>query len=182
MNKIIAIVGMCGSGKSVATDLLVELGYEKIYFGGVVLEKIKEMGLSITPQNEKMVKEDLRKQYGMAAMAVALLPRIKELSMSNNIVLDGVYSWDELKLLKEEFKDQIKVIAIVVDKEIRYSRLMTREVRPFTNEEAINRDISEIENIAKAGPIAYTDYYIDNNGTIDDYKKRLLQILDKIGD
>ena len=29
MNKIIAIVGMCGSGKSVACDLLEKRGYKK---------------------------------------------------------------------------------------------------------------------------------------------------------
>ena len=33
MNKIIAIVGMCGSGKSVASDYLESIGYKKVYFG-----------------------------------------------------------------------------------------------------------------------------------------------------
>ena len=33
MNKIIAIVGMCGVGKSVASEFLEELGYKKVYFG-----------------------------------------------------------------------------------------------------------------------------------------------------
>ena len=46
--------------------------------------------------------------------------------------------------------------------------------------EAIKRDISEIENIAKAGPIAYADYYIDNNKTIDDFKNRLEEILKEL--
>ena len=32
MNKIIAIVGMCGSGKSVASDYLESIGYKKVYF------------------------------------------------------------------------------------------------------------------------------------------------------
>ena len=30
------------------------------------------------------------------------------------------------------------------------------------------RDLAEIENIAKAPPIAYADYYVLNNGTMDD--------------
>src|SRR5699024_8495010 len=100
-NKIIAIVGMCGSGKSIASDYLEELGYKKVYFGGVTMDKLKELGLEVNPSNEKMVRENLRKELGMAAFAIVLLPKIKELSKDNNVVLDGVYSWDEVKVLKD---------------------------------------------------------------------------------
>lgn len=180
MNKIIAIVGMCGVGKSVASDILEELNYKKVYFGGVTMDKMKEEGLEITPENEKMMRERLRSEYGMGAYAIILLPRIKELSQDNNVVLDGLYSWDELKILKEELGDALSVIAIVADKKLRYDRLSVRDIRPFNNEEAKNRDISEIENIAKAGPIAYADYYIDNNHDVETYRKRLLEILEVI--
>ena len=180
MNKIIAIVGMCGVGKSVSSEILEELNYKKVYFGGVTMEKMKEEGIEITPENEKKMREGLRKEYGMGAYAIILLPRIKELAKDNDVVLDGLYSWDELKILKEELDDRLIVIAIVADKNIRYDRLAIREVRPLTKEEAINRDIAEIENIAKAGPIAYADYYIDNNHDLQTYKNRLLEILNEI--
>ena len=181
MNKIIAIVGMCGVGKSVASEILEELNYKKVYFGGVTMDKLKEAGLDVTPENEKMMREKLRAEYGMAAYAIILLPRIRELVLNNDVVLDGLYSWDELKILKEELGDALTVIAVVADKQIRYNRLAVRDVRPFTNEEAMKRDISEIENIAKAGPIAYADYYIDNNYDIETYKNRLYEILEDIG-
>lgn len=180
MNKIIAIVGMCGSGKSVASEILEELGYKKVYFGGVTLEKMKEDGIEITPDNEKKMREGLRSKYGVGAYAIILLPKIKELSKDNNVVLDGLYSWDELKILKDELGSSLSVIAIVADKKLRYERLSVRDVRPLTKEEAINRDIAEIENIAKAGPIAYADYYIDNNHDLDSYRKRLMEILEEI--
>ena len=77
-----------------------------------------------------------------------------------------------------EFK--ITTIAVVADKKIRYDRLSRRTVRPFGKSDAIKRDISEIENIAKAGPIAYADYYIFNNGTINDFHNRLNEILNNI--
>ena len=80
MNKIIAIVGMCGSGKSVASEYLENKGYEKVYFGGVTMDKLKESGLEITPSNEKMMREKLRSELGMGAYAKILLPKIKELS------------------------------------------------------------------------------------------------------
>lgn len=178
-NKIIAIVGMCGSGKSIASDYLEELGYKKVYFGGVTMDKLKELGLEVNPSNEKMVRENLRKELGMAAFAIVLLPKIKELSKDNNVVLDGVYSWDEVKVLKDSL-DNFKIISIVVDKEIRYERLNKREIRSLSNIEADNRDISEIENIAKGGPIGYADYYILNNGSIDEYKNRLNEVIKEI--
>lgn len=180
MNKIIAIVGMCGSGKSVACDYLIQRGFEKVYFGGVTLDKLKEENLEINPENEKYIREKLRSELGMAAYAIILLPKIKELAKSHDVVLDGLYSWDELKTLKDEFGDALTVIAIIVDKNLRYERLRKRTNRPLNYEEAKKRDISEIENIAKAGPIAYADYYIDNNGTFDDFDQRLEEILRKL--
>ena len=84
MKKLIAVVGMSGSGKSVASDYLESIGFKKIYFGGVVLTELKNRGMEDTPDNEKFVREDLRREYGMAAMAIKLLPEIKE-SIKNNV-------------------------------------------------------------------------------------------------
>lgn len=177
MNKIIAVVGMCGAGKSVVCDFFKNNGYKCVYFGGVTMEKLKEEGLDVTPENEKMMRERLRREHGMGAYAKILLPRIETLSKDFDVVLDGLYSWDELKILKEKFNDDLTVICVVADKPLRYERLAKRDIRPFTNEEAKNRDISEIENLAKGGPIAYADYYILNNGSVEQVEVRLKEIL-----
>ena len=175
MNKIIAIVGMCGSGKSIASDYFENKNYKKVYLGGITMEKLKENIIEITPDNEKMMREKLRQEYGMGAYAILSIPKIEELIKENDVVIDGLYSWDELKIFKEKYPN-IKVISIVVDKSIRYERLTTREIRPLTNEEAKKRDISEIENVAKGGPIAFADYYILNNGNMEIYNKELERI------
>lgn len=180
MYPIVAIVGMCGSGKSIASDYLEENGYKKIYFGGVTMEVLEEKGLEVTPENEKMIRENLRKEHGMGAYAKLLLPRIIEYSSESPTVLDGLYSWDEYKILKDELKDNITVIAIITTKELRYNRLAKREVRPLTKEEAEKRDIAEIENLAKGGPIAFADYYISNDGDIASYKEQLKNIIDEV--
>lgn len=80
MNKVIAIVGMCGSGKSIASDYFEKIGYEKVYFGGVTMDVLKEKNLEINPENEKRIREELRKQYGMGAFAKLLLSKIEELT------------------------------------------------------------------------------------------------------
>lgn len=180
MKKVIAIVGMCGSGKSIASDILVEKGYEKVYFGGVTMEKLKEANLEVNPENEKMMREKLRADLGMGAFAKILLPRIKEYAKNKNVVLDGLYSWDEYQIIEEKLKENLSVIAIVADKNLRYSRLEQREIRPLSFEEAKARDLAEIENIRKAPPIAYADYYVLNNGTLEEYKSRLEEIIKEI--
>ena len=178
MNKLFAIVGMCGSGKSVASEYLEKKGWNKVYFGGVTMDKLKENNIEITPENEKAMRENLRKELGMGAFAIILLPKIKEMLELGDTILDGVYSYDEVKILKKEFPN-IKIISIVCDKDIRNKRLNTREFRPLTNLEAENRDISEVENIAKAPPIAMADYYVLNNGTIEEYINRLKDIIER---
>ena len=180
MNKIVAIVGMCGSGKSVASEYLEKnLDYKKVYFGGVTMKKLQEAGLEVNPENEKMMREKLRHDLGMGAYAKVLLPEIKELLKNNNVVLDGLYSWTEYNILKEEIPNLI-LISIVADKKLRSSRLSERHVRPLTEIEAENRDLSEINNIEKAPPIAYADYYILNNFTKEEEINRLNEIIKEI--
>ena len=176
MNKIIALVGMCGAGKSVVCEHLESLNFKRVYFGSITLDKLREEGKEINPENEKVMREGLRKEYGMGCYALLSLPKIKELSKDNNVVLDGLYSWDELVILLKEFSD-MKTLAVITDKSIRYERLSKRDFRPLTKEEANNRDIAEIENLAKGGPICYADYFVFNNGSREETIKRVDEIL-----
>lgn len=180
MNKIIAIVGMCGSGKSVVTEALENKGWHKIHFGGVTYKKMQEEGIVRTPDSERIFRENLRKKYGPECYAKLLLPEIKETVKNKNVVLDGVYSWYEYKYLEENLEEPFKTICVVADKNIRYDRIAKRPERPFDNQKAKERDLSEIENLYKGGPIAYADYYILNNGSIEDEKNRLEEILKQI--
>lgn len=180
MKKIVAIVGMCGTGKSIATDILEKNGWYKIYFGGVTYKKMQEEGIVRTPDSERVFRENLRKKYGPECYAKLLLPEIQEAVKTHNVVLDGLYSWYEYKYLEEHLKEPFKLIGVITDKNIRYDRIANRADRPFNNQKAKERDLSEIENLYKGGPIAYADYYIFNNGNLEEYKTRLEEILKQI--
>lgn len=177
MNKIIGIVGMCGSGKSVATDFFTNLGWKKIYFGGVTIDELNRRNLPVNEQNERSIREKLREEYGPAAYAIMLSERIKESALTNNTVLDGLYSWYEYVHLKQQFGEHLVILAVITDRNIRYERLLNRPVRPLTNDNAIARDFAEIENLAKGGPIAIADYYVTNNGSPDELCNQLESIL-----
>lgn len=171
--KIIAVVGMCGSGKSEAVKYFVNKGFRKVYFGDVVIRELKSKGLEINEANERKVRESLRKEFGMGVMAMKSIDIIKEYFKKDNVVIESMYSWEEFKIIKEAFGDNFEVLAIYTTKKLRYERLGKREFRPLTLEEAISRDLSEIGNLDKGGPIAYADYTIINDSNLNGLNKNL---------
>jgi dephospho-CoA kinase len=168
---------MCGSGKSEAVKFFVEHGYKRVYFGEVVMNEMKRLGLDVNEVNERQTRENLRKEFGMGAMAVKSLPVIEEFIKHHNVVVESLYSWEEYKILKDKFGDAFKLLTIYTTKQLRYERLAKREVRPLTEDESKSRDISEIEKLDKGGPIAYTDYLIMNDGSLEELNKRLENFL-----
>ncbi len=177
MNKIIAIVGMCGSGKTVATELFEEAGYKKIYIGAITFEELARRGLEVNEQNERLIREEFRSSGDKAIYSRMSLPKIEELYAQGNVVVESMYSWSEYKLLKEHFGDAFEVLAIVTNAKLRRERLVNRPLRPFSLEDSKSRDYAEIENIEKAGPIGIADYYITNNGSEEEYKQKVIDFI-----
>lgn len=178
-NNVIAFVGMCGAGKSVATEAFVNAGYTLVYFGGVTMDELDRLGLEKNEKNERMVREGLRRDLGPAAFAIKSLPKIEAGLKHGNVVLDGLYSWSEYKVLKERFP-QLYVVAIVTDRQTRYERLACRPHRPLTAEEATGRDYAEIENSEKGGPIAIADHFITNNGSAEELQASVTSLLERL--
>lgn len=181
-NKIIAFVGLAGSGKTTVIDYLTKQGYPKVYFGGVIYEAMREAGIEITPKSQQIFREQIRKREGNDFVVKRIAEQIKKLVVSgqHKIIADGLYSWTEYQYLKHEFPGELVVIAVVAPKHIRYRRLASRPERPFTEKEAIERDYTEIENLEKGGPIAIADYFILNDEDLEKAKKQLEKILNDI--
>lgn len=182
--KILAVVGMSGSGKSVIVDYLTEKGYPKVYFGGMIYKEMEKRGIPRTEdgESEKKFREEIRETEGKDWVVRQVIAETRDLIAAGQrrIVLDGVYSWTEYCLLKHEFPKALTFIAVVVDKQLRYDRVAVRPGRSFDAAAIRERDRSEIENLEKGGPIAAADYYILNNGSIEDCDKRLDEILKEI--
>lgn len=177
MNRLVAIVGLTGSGKSEVVSEFEGAGFVKIYFGGLTLEKLHEEHLEVNEANERMMREKLRAEHGMSAYAKLNIPKIETELKNGDVVIDGLYSWEEYGVLKEEFP-QMEVVAVYSPPAVRYERLASRPVRPLTNQEAQSRDFAEIENLHKAGPIAMADYTVSNTGSFDELRKVVGEILD----
>ena len=182
-NKIVAFVGLTGSGKSAAVDYITEKGYPKVYFGGVVLDAMTEAGLEHNEENERSFREDLREKEGKDFVAKRIIAQLHSLldAGQHRIVADGLYTWTEYKALKQEFPGELTIIAIVAPKRLRHRRLLTRPVRPLTQAEADQRDWAEIENLEKGGPIAIADHYVMNDGDMEKLHQQIDENLNEIG-
>lgn len=179
-HKLIAIVGMPGAGKTVAAEFFHKKGIPVLRFGDQTDISLKELGLPRNEKNERYVREKLREDLGMAAMAISIEPRIVEAAKTNAvIVLDGLYSWEEYLYLRNKFPE-IQLLCIYAPPTIRYLRLGNRRIRPLTVVEAASRDIAELENLNKGGPIAIADYCIVNDGDEAAFQTRLESLYKQI--
>jgi len=178
--KVVAIVGMTGAGKSEVARVFEEHGFKKVRFGDITDEELKNRGLEPSEENERYIRQQLRKKHGMAAYAKLNLPRIDSALKSSNVVVDGLYSWEEYILLKERYGEKLSVLAVWAPPATRYARLAQRAERPLTLEEAASRDKSEIENINKGGPIAMADFTIVNEASLEELKRETERVLSAV--
>lgn len=175
--KVISIVGMSGSGKSEIANVFRENGYLPVRFGDITDEAVANRGLELNEANEREVREELRREYGMEAYAVLSVPRIDVALKEANVVVDGLYSWEECKYLRQRYGKDLIVVAVYASPQTRYARLAEREVRPLTVTEAASRDYAEIENLDKGGPIAMADFTIINESSFEDMKQQTERII-----
>ncbi len=175
--KVVSIVGMVGSGKSEVARLFKEKGFVIVRFGDITDKAVREQGLPLTEKNERPIRERIRKEHGMAAYAKLSVPRIDDALKTANVVVDGLYSWEEYNYLKDYYGDRFIVIAVWASPNTRYARLGSRKVRPLAPPEAAGRDRAEIENLNKGGPIAMADFTIINDSSISNMKKQAERIV-----
>ena len=167
--KIVAFVGLAGSGKSSAVEYLTEKHIPKIYFGGIIYSAMKEAGIEVTWESQQTFREEIREREGKDFVVKRAIREVHNLieAGQRRIVLDGLYSWSEYRILKHEFPGEMTVIAIVTPKHERKARMAKRPERPMTADEVDQRDWTEIENLEKGGPIAIADYFIHNDRDLD---------------
>ncbi|MEO5627512.1 MAG: AAA family ATPase [Candidatus Saccharimonadales bacterium] len=178
---IIAFVGMPGSGKGTCTTYLHQKhSFPVVHFGNMVYEEVQRRGLD-NVKDEQFVREDMREQEGKAVLAKHVARKADEFfeEGSDTVVLDGLYSWSELKFLKDKYGADLSVIAITAPRQERYRRILARKDshRKYTSASQIEeRDISEIENLEKGGPIAFADFTLANHQS----SEHLLSDLDEV--
>jgi len=175
--KVVALVGMAGAGKSEVARVFEKSGFRRVRFGDITDEQIRNRGLEPSEETERYIREQLRKEHGMAAYAKLNLPRIDNSLQSSDVVVDGLYSWEEYALLKERYGERFSTVAVWASPATRHGRLGNRAERPLTVEEAASRDKAEIENSNKGGPIAMADFTIINEASLKELEREAERVI-----
>ncbi len=174
--KIIAIVGMPGAGKSEATDYFRQKGLKVVSFSNIVNDYIDKKGWEHTEKVHKEVREGLRTKHGFEAMAVLSRGKVeKALEKQNMIVIEGMRSWEEYEYMRREFPNvKIFVVAIYADKPLRYQRVVERNYR--SKLAGADRDINELLGTHMGPTIAFVDYLVKNNFSLEEFCDKLEEV------
>jgi dephospho-CoA kinase len=172
IKTVIAIAGMPGAGKAVASNTAKKLDIPVFVCGDVLREEAKIRKIVATPENFGKLMFQMRKNEGSSVMIKRLLPRIAE-AKSKIIMVEGLRSIDELELLMNNF--EVKLLAIHANPKQRFQRLIDRGRGddPKTIEEFNSRDAREL-SLGVGSVIALADYLIMNDSTLEMFQQKLM--------
>ncbi len=153
---------MPGSGKSTIADALKPMGYDVINMGDSVRQEARRRGLPPTRENLGSIMLELRQKGGPGAIAGLVGPRI-ESSASNAVLVDGVRSNDEIKVLRGFGEVKLLAVHASADTRLDFLQKRGRPDDPRTKEHFDTRDARELD-VGISRPIALSDRAISNIG------------------
>ncbi len=158
---IVCLTGMPGAGKSTIANGLKEKGFEIINMGDAVRAEAEKRNLEPTSQNLGKLMLELREKNGPGAVAELIKPSIEN-SNSNVIVIDGIRSNDEIKVLKKSAN--VKLLSILASTDTRFIFLHDRgrSDDPKSREIFEERDNREL-GVGVGKSIELADESISNN-------------------
>jgi len=181
--RVLGVTGMPGSGKSEFAQFASELGYHTVVMGDVVRARVVEEGFEPTPEMSKKYMLQLRKELGETAVAHLTCIEIDKLIKEgkNKLIIDGIRSQAEVNHFRKHMENTFVIIAIHVDPELRFQRLKARGRKdaPMTESDFISRDEAELK-LGLGETIAFSNFIIPNNKSMEDFKKRSFSLLKEL--
>lgn len=177
--KLIAFVGLSGTGKSSVAEYVSERGVPRVDFAKIIAERMAAEGLDQTPENERVMRDKLRLDPAGDVVAGKVINQINHLidGGQHRIILDGLGSWDTYKRLHHEFPASLTVVALTARRHIRHRRLTERAENPLTNKQVDERDYDMVENMNKGAVIAMADFFVIDNGSLEQLHSKIDELL-----
>jgi dephospho-CoA kinase len=173
--KLIAFVGLPGTGKSAATVYATERGLPKVSFGDVMRNELQKAGLEFTQENERGLREKLRLDPNGDLMLLEIIRQINDLIAAgqHKIIIDGLGAWASYKRLRQDYPGSLVVVSFAAQRHIRLRRLSTRSDFPLDENQVNTRDYDEIETLNKGGVLAMADYFVSDNNSLEQLHSQL---------
>ena len=170
---VMCIVGRQGSGKSTLNGMLEEQGYRVIELSDLV-SKAMPPGASISD----FVKE-MKERYGDMVLAKWILEEVN--ASKKRPVITGVKGQAEMDFLRKHLN--LVVVAIDIPAQLRMERAIGNTAAPKDHPKSVEQFLRKEESEERMGLpeiIAFADYVIINDGTIEALKSKVLGIIKSV--
>jgi len=176
---VIGVAGMPGAGKATIKATAENMGYSVVVMGDEIREETRRRGLEPTPENIGKIMLQLREEEGSSTVAKRCIPKIVN-AKSHIFFVDGVRSLDEVDEFKKHFND-FTLIVVHSSPETRFQRLSKRKRSddPKGWDVFYQRDLREL-SVGQGDVIALADHMIVNEGTYEEFKVKVLQVLEAV--
>ena len=179
--KVIAIVGLPGSGKSEAAAVAREEGVPVLTMGDVIRAECRERGLEITEETMGTVATDLREQGGDAAVADRSLPLIEaHMAEHETVLVDGIRGIAEVERFVDAFGEAFSLVSVEVPFDTRLQRIRERGRDPTAESRADleGRDEREL-GYGMGEAMNAADVTIRNTGSLEAFRTQIRTLLDE---
>ena len=178
--RIIALVGLPGSGKGFFSQVAQDSGYGVVVMGDVIREYMQENKFPKTTDGLNEAMQEIRAKRGKNIVARLSAKRIRKMLEDNKfkgVIVDGVRSVEEVSYFKKNFW-HIELISIVADEDVRYKRILKRKKieDPESKEIQIRRENVE-RKVGLEDAMRLANQEIRNSGTIEEFEKKIKQLL-----
>lgn len=173
---VIGVAGMPGAGKASVKMMAESMGYSTVVMGDEIREETRRRGLELTPENVGKIMIKLRDEEGAAAVARRCVPKIAN-AKTAVVFVDGIRSLHEVDEFKRHFS-KFRLIAVHSSPQTRFQRLFKRRRSdaPRSWDVFLKRDLREL-SVGQGAVVALADFMIVNEGTLEELKAKVLQVL-----
>lgn len=170
---VIAFVGRQGSGKSTASRVLGEKGFDVLSMGDVMRKEAERRGIEPTEEGLGSLSEEIRKEGGMGAVADLLLENEE---LDGDVVIDGIRGAPEVEVFREGL-DDFFLVAVTAPEEQRFDRVKSRGRRDDVRTKAdfVEKESREDEwGLQEA--LEEADTVIENDSSLRDFREDVERI------
>jgi dephospho-CoA kinase len=179
---IIGLSGTLSSGKDTVSEYLEKNeGFQHISLSQVLRDLAREKRLEVNLENLTQLGNSILADYGRAYL---VKKAEKQVDFSGDVVISSIRQPNEIEYLKT--KKNFFMIFVDAQAKIRFERSVARNRRgdSQTLEEFIAIEKKEIDGKSGGMDLNYckdhADYVLLNNGTMEEFKQKIQQILGEI--
>ena len=178
---ILVIVGMAGSGKSFAADLLVKhFNAKEVHSGDVIRDEVRARGLKYSPTADMAVAHWFHTGGREKLVAQRVWEKVKR-SRKEIIIIEGLRSPSQLKVIEQLACEKPIIISITAPFRIRHEREHKRGRFGKAESEEYLRKRDKLELSHGVGKLMKrADYKVNNNGTTKQLENSIIPLVENV--